>query len=80
MKLAKPLCAAWLLVCCATLAHAQLRIGQPSGFTGSVAAGVQENTDGAWLYLESVNKHGGVHGQPVELVSMDDQFDPAKTV
>lgn len=61
-------------------AHAQLRIGQPSGFTGSVAAGVKENTDGAKLYLDAVNKHGGVHGQPIELVSVDDQFDPAKTV
>jgi branched-chain amino acid transport system substrate-binding protein len=61
-------------------AQAQLRIGQPSGFTGSVAAGVKENTDGAKLYLDAVNKHGGIHGQNVELVSVDDQFDPAKTV
>lgn len=80
MKLTKPLCAAWLLVLSATLAHAQLRIGQPSGFTGSVAAGVKENTEGAKLYLDAVNKRGGVHGQPIELISVDDQFEPAKTV
>jgi len=60
-------------------AQAQLRIGQPSGFTGSVAAGVKENTDGAKLYLDAVNRHGGINGQNVELVSVDDQFDPAKT-
>lgn len=81
MKLAQPLCAAWLMVLmAASPALAQLRIGQPSGFTGSVAAGVKENTDGAKLYLDAVNRQGGVHGQPIELISVDDQFDPVKTV
>ncbi len=69
-----------LALSAATSANAQLRIGQPSGFTGSVAAGVKENTEGAKLYLDAVNRQGGVHGQPVELVSVDDAFDPAKTV
>lgn len=59
---------------------AQLRIGQPSGFTGSVAAGVKENTDGAALYFDAVNARGGIHGQKVELVSVDDKFDPLQTV
>lgn len=61
-------------------AHAQLRIGQPSGFTGSVAAGVKENTDGAKLYFDAVNARGGVNGQPIELISVDDKFDPKLTV
>lgn len=69
-----------LALCTVSQANAQLRIGQPSGFTGSVAAGVKENTEGATLYLDAVNRQGGVHGQPVELVSVDDAFDPAKTV
>ncbi len=59
---------------------AQIRVGQPSGFTGSVAAGVKENTDGAKLYLDAVNARGGVNGQKIELLSVDDQFDPKKTV
>ncbi|MGI9218133.1 MAG: ABC transporter substrate-binding protein, partial [Hydrogenophaga sp.] len=59
---------------------AQIRIGQPSGFTGSVAAGVKENTQGAQLYLDAVNARGGVNGQKIELLSVDDQFDPKKTV
>lgn len=81
MKLAQSLCAAWLMVLMMSQpALAQLRIGQPSGFTGSVAAGVKENTDGALLYLDAVNRRGGVHGQPIELISVDDQFTPAKTV
>ncbi|WP_439606355.1 ABC transporter substrate-binding protein [Hydrogenophaga sp.] len=61
-------------------AWAQLRIGQPSGFTGSVAAGVKENTDGARLYFDAVNARGGVNGQKIELISVDDKFDPKVTV
>jgi ABC-type branched-subunit amino acid transport system substrate-binding protein len=61
-------------------AQAQLRIGQPSGFSGSVAAGVKENTDGAKLYFDAVNARGGVNGQPIELISVDDKFDPKLTV
>jgi ABC-type branched-subunit amino acid transport system substrate-binding protein len=66
------------LACAQT--HAQLRIGQPSGFSGSVAAGVKENTDGAKLYFDAVNARGGVNGQPIELISVDDKFDPKLTV
>lgn len=69
-----------LLTLLATSAQAQLRIGQPSGFTGSVAAGVKENTDGAKLYFDAVNARGGVNGQKIELISVDDKFDPKVTV
>ena len=57
-------------------AVAQIVIGQTSGFTGSAATGVKENTDGAKLYFDAVNAHGGVNGQKIELVSVDDKFDP----
>lgn len=60
----------------ATGATAQWVVGQTSGFTGAVAAGVKENTDGAKLWFDHVNATGGIHGQRVELVSMDDKFDP----
>jgi ABC-type branched-subunit amino acid transport system substrate-binding protein len=56
---------------------AQIKIGQTAGFTGAAAAGVKEITDGAKLYLDAVNAEGGVNGQPIELVSLDDKFDPA---
>jgi len=63
-----------------TTTWAQLRIGNPSGITGSVAAGVKENIDGAKLYFDAVNARGGVNGQKIELVSVDDKFDPKVTV
>lgn len=56
--------------------QAQILVGQTAGFSGAVAAGVKETTDGAKLYLDSVNAKGGINGQAVELVSMDDKFDP----
>lgn len=55
---------------------AQIVIGQTAGFSGAVAAGVKETTDGAKLYIDMVNARGGVHGQKIELVSLDDKFDP----
>jgi ABC-type branched-subunit amino acid transport system substrate-binding protein len=61
-------------------AVAQIRIGQTAGFTGSVAASVKETSDGARLYLDAVNARGGVNGQKIELISLDDKFDPKLTV
>ena len=61
-------------------AAAQIRIGQTAGFTGAVAASVKEATDGAKLYFDAVNARGGVNGQKLELISLDDQFDPKLTV
>jgi branched-chain amino acid transport system substrate-binding protein len=58
------------------ISHAQILIGQTAGFTGPVGAGVKETTDGAKLYLDAINAKGGVNGQKIELISLDDKFDP----
>jgi branched-chain amino acid transport system substrate-binding protein len=63
-----------------TGASAQIRIGQTSGFTGPVAAAVAEINVGAKLYLDAINAEGGIGGQQVELVSLDDKNQPALTV
>lgn len=60
----------------ATPLQAQIVIGQTAAFTGPVAAGVQETTAGAKLYFDSVNAAGGINGKQIELVSLDDKFDP----
>jgi branched-chain amino acid transport system substrate-binding protein len=44
--------------------------------SGQVAAGVKETADGAMLYIDAVNAKGGVNGQKIELISLDDKFDP----
>jgi branched-chain amino acid transport system substrate-binding protein len=60
----------------ALVARADILIGQTAGFTGAVAAGVKEISDGAKLYIDSVNARGGVNGHKIVLISMDDKFDP----
>lgn len=67
------------LLSCLGSAHAQLLIGQTAGFTGPVAAGVKETSDGAHLYIDAVNAKGGVNGQKIEIIALDDNFDPKKT-
>lgn len=56
--------------------QAQILIGQTAEFTGAVDAGVKETTDGARLYIDSINAKGGIGGQKIELISMDDKFEP----
>ncbi len=57
-------------------AHAQILIGQTAGFSGPVAAGVKETSQGARLYIDKINSAGGVASQRIELVALDDKFDP----
>lgn len=59
---------------------AQIVVGQTASFSGPVAAGVKEAAQGAKLYIDAVNARGGVNGQTIELLSMDDKFDPNLTV
>lgn len=69
------LCAAAVILnlfACGTAA-AQIRIGQTTGLTGPVAAPVKEINIGANLYIDYVNSEGGVAGQQIELVSLDDK-------
>ena len=73
-------CIALVLAAACHTAYAQILIGQTAGFTGPVGAGVKETTDGAKLYIDAINTRGGVNGQKIELISLDDKFDPKLTV
>lgn len=59
-------------------AHAEdkILIGQTAGFTGPVGPVVKELTDGARVYIDYVNQRGGINGKQIELISLDDKFDP----
>lgn len=69
-------CAALMLATVSHAGQAQLLIGQTAGFSGPVGSGVKETTEGAKLYIDAVNAKGGVNGQKIELVSLDDKFEP----
>lgn len=53
----------------------QIRIGQTVGVTGAVAATVKEASLGAQLYLDAINAKGGIAGEKIELITLDDKFD-----
>ena len=72
MKTILALCA----LATATLAQADILIGQTAAYTGTSAAAVQEITAGAKLYIDAVNERGGIAGQRIKLLAMDDKFDP----
>lgn len=54
-------------------------LGQSIGVTGQIASSVKELNEGTNAYLAQVNKRGGVHGRRIELITLDDKFDPALT-
>ena len=73
--------AGWVMLMVAAAGQAQvIKIGQTAAFTGPGAASVLETTEGARLYFDAVNAQGGVRGQRIELVSMDDKYEPKLAV
>ncbi|MGG6264835.1 ABC transporter substrate-binding protein [Leptolyngbya sp. AN03gr2] len=54
-----------------------LKIGSLLPSTGDLASVGQQMTAAVPLLVETVNQCGGVNGQPVTLVQVDDQTDPA---
>ena len=54
-------------------------IGQSADFSNLLSASVKETTAGAQLYLDSVNKKGGINGRKVILKSLDDNYDAKRT-
>ncbi|HVK54533.1 MAG TPA: ABC transporter substrate-binding protein [Burkholderiales bacterium] len=53
-------------------------MGQSTPLTGLAAGLGQEMTVGVKAYFDKVNKEGGVHGRKLELVTLDDGYEPAR--
>ena len=73
---------AWLLAALAGAAfspwgRADILIGQTTAVTGPVAASVGETLVGVRLFLDHINATGGVHGEKIKLLTLDDKFEPA---
>jgi branched-chain amino acid transport system substrate-binding protein len=58
----------------------RILIGQSAAFTGTTANEVKQATAGAQLYFDILNKQGGIHGRKIVLESLDDGFEPKRTV
>jgi branched-chain amino acid transport system substrate-binding protein len=68
------------LTFCSWFVKADILIGQTVGVTGPVEATVKESMAGAKLYIDSVNAQGGVQGQKITLITLDDKFEVNQTV
>src|SRR5688572_15720376 len=69
------LCATALLALASAHAAAQVLVGQTAGIPGPVATGGNETIFGPQLVIDAVNAQGGVHGEKIEVLRMDDAFD-----
>lgn len=58
--------------------HADVVIGQTAGFTGAAAPSVAAMTQGAKLIIDRFNAEGGVQGEKIKLVSLDDENNPRR--
>jgi ABC-type branched-subunit amino acid transport system substrate-binding protein len=52
---------------------AEILIGQSAGLTGGQADYSKDVRDGILAYFEAVNRAGGIDGQPLKLITEDDQ-------
>lgn len=59
-------------------AAAEIRIGRSLPLSGPFAEYGQQRVAGADLYFESINKQGGIAGQRIALVTLDDAYDAAR--
>ena len=58
---------------------AEIKIGQTMPYSGPLSAyGVIGRTDAAFFAM--INESGGVNGRKIRLISLDDEYNPAKTV
>src|SRR3954470_9388091 len=71
-----------VLAATATFASGQgvILLGQTADYSGPQAAPVKETAAAARAYFDKVNAQGGVNGRKIVLESMDDGFDPKRSV
>ena len=55
-------------------------LGQSVALTGPAAQLGIQMRNGLKAYFDAVNARGGVHGRKIELVTLDDGYEPARTV
>jgi branched-chain amino acid transport system substrate-binding protein len=53
---------------------APIKIGFVWGVTGAVAEIVRPASEATHAYFDDLNKHGGIHGHPVQMVEIDSKY------
>ncbi|QBG37616.1 ABC transporter substrate-binding protein [Litorilituus sediminis] len=58
----------------------KIKLGMSNALTGPAAKLGLELKKGSLAYFHKLNKTGGIHGREVELISLDDAYEPIHTV
>lgn len=62
------------------LAAEPIVVGQSAALTGPASMLGSEMARGMNAYFDQVNQRGGVNGRPIKLISLDDGYEPDRTV
>jgi len=62
------------------VSHDKIILGQSVALTGPAAQLGIQMRNGLKAYFDEVNAKGGVNGRKIELITLDDGYEPAKTV
>jgi ABC-type branched-subunit amino acid transport system substrate-binding protein len=57
-----------------------IKLGMSNALSGPSSKLGQDLKAGASVYFNSVNARGGIHGKSIELISLDDGYEPERTV
>lgn len=68
------------LQCFAAQAQQPIKFGMSAPFTGPAAQLGQQFSHGANLAFAAQNAQGGIAGRPIQLVTVDDGYEPVRTV
>ncbi|CAM2059312.1 branched-chain amino acid transport system substrate-binding protein [Desulfovibrionales bacterium] len=79
LRIAHILDALALVALCASSALAQVKIAVPSPYTGGAAAYGDNVKAGVELKLAEINASGGIKGQKIEAVYLDEQCEPKES-
>lgn len=61
-------------------AAAELVLGQSAPLSGPSGQLGRDYREGSLAWFNAVNRRGGIHGRRLRLVSLDDRYEPAKTL
>jgi branched-chain amino acid transport system substrate-binding protein len=62
------------------VSHDKILVGQSVALTGAAAQLGIQMRNGVKAYFDSVNERGGVNGRKLELITLDDGYEPTRTV
>ena len=61
-------------------ARADILLGHSGDLSGNTAALTTDYVRGMNAYFDDLNRKGGIRGEKIKLISMDDGFNPDKTL